>query len=223
MKHFKHTILIITAALIAIASGACSSHKAATAITADNSEWHDITLPVKLSLKSPASFSLGGRATIVRDSVVYISFRVFGFEAAVLNATADSVFFVDKYHKYYFAESLDAVLGHYRKDIGIGRIQELLLGRSPLATDNMVTFGAASSMPVTIAYNDYEDACPGRLPQRVDISAAIKKMDVKATLGWTPSSARCNTYPQVRFRRPGNSYRRITISEAQQVFKNMTL
>lgn len=118
---------------------------------------------------------------------------------------------------------MDAVLGRYRKDMGIGHIQELLMGRSPLAVDNVVTFGATSALPVSITYSNYEDACPGRMPRTVGIDATMKKMEVRAAIEWTPSSARCNTYPQVRFRRPGNGYRRITIAEAQQMFKNITL
>lgn len=219
----KNILSVMVAALICGMVAGCSGCKAVMSLASEGGLWHDVVLPVKLSLKSPTSFSLGGRATIVRDSVVYMSFRVLGFEAAVLNVTADSVFFVDKYHKYYFAESMDAVLGRYRKDMGIGHIQELLMGRSPLAVDNVVTFGATSALPVSITYSNYEDACPGRMPRTVGIDATMKKMEVRAAIEWTPSSARCNTYPQVRFRRPGNGYRRITIAEAQQMFKNITL
>ena len=219
----KNILSVMVAALICGMVAGCSGRKAVMSLASEGGLWHDVVLPVKLSLKSPTSFSLGGRATIVRDSVVYMSFRVLGFEAAVLNVTADSVFFVDKYHKYYFAESMDAVLGRYRKDMGIGHIQELLMGRSPLAVDNVVTFGATSALPVSITYSNYEDASPGRMPRTVGIDATMKKMEVRAAIEWTPSSARCNTYPQVRFRRPGNGYRRITIAEAQQMFKNITL
>lgn len=219
----KNIIHVITAALICGIVAGCTSRKSTLSLAPEGGAWHDMTIPVKLSLKAPASFSLGGRATIVRDSVVYMSFRVLGFEAAVLNVTADSVFFVDKYHKYFFAESMDAVLGMYRKDIGIGHIQELLMGRSPLAVDNVVTFGATSALPVRVTYSDYDNVCSGPLAHTVGIDASMKKMDVRAAIEWSPSSARCNTYPQVRFRRPGNGYRRITIAEAQQMFKNVAL
>lgn len=213
----------MTVALICGIIAGCSTRKGALTSAIDGETWHDVTLPVKLSLKSPTSFSLGGRATIVRDSVIYMSFRVLGFEAAVLNVTADSVFFVDKYHKYYFAESMDAVLGHYRKDMSIGHIQELLMGHSPLAENNVVTFGKAMAQPVTITYSDYANTCHGQIPRSVAIDGAIKKMKVGAAIEWAPSSAQCNTYPKIHFRRPGNSYRRITIAEAQQVFKNIAL
>ena len=107
--------------------------------------------------------------------------------------------------------------------MNIGHIQELLTGRSPLAVDNTVTFGATSALPVRVTYSDYEDACPGPISRNVAIDAAIKNMEVRAAIEWSPSSARCNTYPQVRFRRPGNGYRRITIAEVQHMFKNITL
>lgn len=219
----KNIFFIVIVALICGVFTGCSSRKGVLSAAPEGGTWHDMTLPVKMSLKSPTSFSLGGRATIVRDSVVYISFRVLGFEAAVLNVTADSVFFVDKYHKYFFAESLDVVLGRYRKDMGIGHIQELLMGRSPLAVDNVVSFGATSALPVRITYSEYDNVCSGPLARTVDIDAAIKQMNVRAAIEWTSSSARCNTYPQVRFRRPGNGYRRITIVEAQQIFKNLKI
>lgn len=82
----------MVAALICGMVAGCSGRKAVMSPASEGGSWHDVVLPVKLSLKSPTSFSLGGRATIVRDSVVYMSFRVLGFEAAVLNVTADSVF-----------------------------------------------------------------------------------------------------------------------------------
>lgn len=88
----KTTIYMMIAAMICGIFVGCSGHKAALSLAPEGETWHDMTLPVKLSLKSPTSFSMGGRATIVRDSVVYMSFRVLGFEAAVLNVTADSVF-----------------------------------------------------------------------------------------------------------------------------------
>ncbi len=219
----KTTIYMMIAAMICGIFVGCSGHKAALSLATEGGTWHDMTLPVKLSLKSPTSFSMGGRATIVRDSVVYMSFRVLGFEAAVLNVTADSVFFVDKYHKYFFAESMDAVLGHYRKDMGIGHIQELLMGRSPLAVDNVVSFGATSTLPVRVTYSNYENAGSERMARSVGIDATMKKTDVRAAIEWSPSSARCNTFPQVRFRRPGKGYRNITIAEAQHIFKNITL
>lgn len=219
----KHIILLAAAMMLSGAMTGCGSRKAATAIASEAGEWHDMVVPVKLSLKSPASFSLSGRATMVRDSVVYMSFRVIGFEAAVLNVTADSAFFVDKYHKYYFAESLDDILGHYRDYIGIGRIQDILLGRSEVEENHTVTFGADGALPVSISYSDYGDACPGKIAQTVTVDATVKDTDIKASVEWSASSARCNTYPEIRFRRPGSSYKRIGIAQAQQIFKNLSL
>lgn len=101
----KTTIYMMIAAMICGIFVGCSGHKAALSLAPEGGTWHDMTLPVKLSLKSPTSFSMGGRATIVRDSVVYMSFRVLGFEAAVLNVTADSVFFCGQVPQVFSLQS----------------------------------------------------------------------------------------------------------------------
>ena len=91
-------------------------------------DWHDVHLPINLSWQAPDGMSISGRATMVRNEEIYISMRVMGFEAAVIYANTDSAYFVDKYHKYYFAESFKALMGS--SCLTIGNLQDLLLGRA---------------------------------------------------------------------------------------------
>jgi len=40
-------------------------------------EWRDVSVPVKVEIKSPATMSISGRARMVKDESIYISFRFF--------------------------------------------------------------------------------------------------------------------------------------------------
>lgn len=52
----KTTIYMMIAAMICGIFVGCSGHKAALSLAPEGGTWHDMTLPVKLSLKSPTSF-----------------------------------------------------------------------------------------------------------------------------------------------------------------------
>ena len=91
-------------------------------------DWHDVHMPINLSMQAPDGMSISGRATMVRNEEIYISLRVMGFEAAVIYANTDSVYFVDKYHKYAFGESFKSLMGS--SGLTIGNLQDLILGRA---------------------------------------------------------------------------------------------
>ncbi len=91
-------------------------------------DWHDVVMPVDLSLHQPKEFSVSGRATMVKDECVYISIRVLGFEAANIYITPDSIFASYKLNKIYVAEETSQLLANY--PVTIGNIQDLLLGRA---------------------------------------------------------------------------------------------
>lgn len=98
----------------------------ALAANTDNN-WTAVTMPVKLSMLSPVSASMSGRATLVRDKCMYISLRVLGLEVAYLYADTDSVFAADKVHKMYLAEGLSALSENY--GVNLSNFQDMLLGR----------------------------------------------------------------------------------------------
>lgn len=91
-------------------------------------DWHDVVVPIDLSLHQPKSFSVSGRATMVKDESIYISIRVFGFEAANIYVTPDSIFASYKLNKIYIAEETGRLLANY--PVTVGNIQDLLLGRA---------------------------------------------------------------------------------------------
>lgn len=96
--------------------------------TSHYDDWHDVVMPIDLSLHQPKALSVSGRATMVKEESIYISIRVFGFEAANLYLTPDSIYASYKLNKIYIAENTKQLLADY--PITIGNIQDLLLGRA---------------------------------------------------------------------------------------------
>lgn len=139
----KTRLLLIAAATAALLLGGCrasrhtpqpSTQPAVTDASrlyktlVDNAaSWDDVTVPVRLELKSPASVSVSGRARMVRGQSVNISLRVLGMEVAQLHVTRDSLFAAYRLKKQYVAESLVAALGKF--PVTIDNLQDLLLGR----------------------------------------------------------------------------------------------
>ncbi len=95
-------------------------------------DWKTLYMPVNVDMASPANLSFSGRMTMVRGESVHFSLRIFGMEVAALYMTADSVITLDKFHKYYIAESIASVLGDAR--LSINDVQDALLGRAFLKT-----------------------------------------------------------------------------------------
>lgn len=234
MTKYRNFITILLGALVILGTASChSARNASSTPSRPLSEWHELQVPVRVSVKSPMSMSLSGRATMVRDSLINISMRVFGFEVAVVNMTADSIFVVDKHNKYYFAEPLSSVMGSHQ--ISVGRIQDLILGRdteslilagvaeSPDASDkqsNTLLFrNPGSQEPVTVSFNDYVSTDFGSVASDVSISAPVKGMDIDASLTWSVDDAKWNSSPRISFKAPGSGYRRLSIDRVRSIFK----
>lgn len=96
--------------------------------TSHYKDWHDVVMPIDLSLHQPKALSVSGRATMIKEESIYISIRVFGFEAANVYVTPDSIYASYKLNKIYIAENTKQLLANY--PITIGNIQDLLLGRA---------------------------------------------------------------------------------------------
>lgn len=96
-RQMKTRLLLLVAATATLLLGACrasrttpqpSTQPAVTDVSrlyktlVDNAaSWDDVTVPVRLELKSPASVSVSGRARMVRGQSVNISLRVLGMDA----------------------------------------------------------------------------------------------------------------------------------------------
>lgn len=123
--------------------GACSSHTSRThsGTTTQNEtlsdrfldivnrqgSWSSIQVPVKISMSSPAGFSISGRAYMKRGERVFISLRMLGIEIATADIEGDSVWLADKFHRRYVAEDLSSLTAG--ADITVADLQDLLLGR----------------------------------------------------------------------------------------------
>ena len=220
MKRLRIRLTNITAiaAMILMAAFASSCHSSKSAQKTRHDEmWHDVRLPVRIELNSPMNLSLSGKATMVRDSMVNISMTVFGFEVAVAHMTPDSVYFVDKHNKYYFAEPLSQVMGSH--NLSISAIQDLILGAGSPAELSFKNPGAKD--PVVVKFRDFTDTPYGKMASTVNIAAPVKDMDVDASLVWGIDKARWNEAPDVKFKTPGAKYKRITMQKIRSMFKSM--
>ena len=79
-------------------SSASTPVAATTTPGATAAAWHDLYIPVSVELRKPVAMSVSGRVTMVRDSAIFVSMRVFGMEVATIYANTDSVTVADKYH-----------------------------------------------------------------------------------------------------------------------------
>lgn len=111
-------------------------------------EWQDVSLPVKVSLRSPKSLSLSARAVMKRGSWISVSVRMLGFEVASVWIDNDSVHAIDRYHKAYLSESIGSLLGN--TGVSVADIQDLLLGRGFLLGAQGGTFTAAQQSAVSL-------------------------------------------------------------------------
>lgn len=91
-------------------------------------DWSDVSVPLSVDIVSPKSFSISGRAKMVRDKSVDISLRMFGFEVGRIYATTDSVYGMIKVGKTYMAESLAEIFPGM--PFTIGNLQDMLMGRA---------------------------------------------------------------------------------------------
>lgn len=169
--------------------------------------WHDVYLPVKVSVLSPASMSVSGRATMVRDSAVLISMRVLGMEVATVYADCDSVIVADKFHRYIYSEPLSVVTS--RDGLTLGDIQEILLGRQALPFDDK---------RVEIEFSDPVATIVGAVSPSVSVSATFGEKSVKAVLEWSVDKARWNGYRSVSYS-PPRGYTRLSRDNILDILK----
>lgn len=223
MKRRLTLSLATAAVMMTVLLAACRSHTAAPAASpqaaaaAAGDSWHDLRIPLKISIDSPASISASGRATMVRDSLVDISLRVFGFEVAMAHITADSVYLIDKYHKQYFAESLGTVMGSH--PITVGQLQNMLLGR--VKSDRLTFTNPRAKGDVTVDFSDYAFTTRGPIATQVSLNVPLEKLDISALLEWNASSARWDTYQRTTFTRPGGKYRRVSTASIKDMLKGI--
>lgn len=187
--------------------------------SAELEQWHDLYLPFKFNLYTPGQVSLSGRATLVRDSALYLSIRVMGIEGAVALITPDSVFVHDKYHKIYIADDASAFLS----GIGLGRAQCALLGEpfepGPLLDSicwvlPSAMAGVIESLSIDLpaaaqayfAYGQWEQTERGMLAGQCDLlvypSPDSENPSVQASVEWNLGNAKFDTGRAIKFKTP---------------------
>lgn len=121
-------------------------------VTSHYNDWHDVVMPIDLSLHQPKAVSVSGRATMVKDESIYISIRVFGFEAANIYVTPDSIFASYKLNKIYIAEETKQLLAGY--PVTVGNLQDLLLGRAFMLGEGTLS----NDMKKELMFSSVEDS-----------------------------------------------------------------
>ncbi len=190
------------------------------------SEWEDVQMPVALSMSVPEKLSISGRATMVRDSAIYLSLRMMGMEVAQAYANPDSVWVVDKYHKKYLQESLSTLCGSYQ--MALDDIQDCLLGQAFPIDDSGVTgeYKLDVEVPwltglyfvrmdppraVAFSYAEMQETPAGLATDLVNISARMDSLSMSALIQWNFDKAQWNTGRTVEFKRPGEQYKRVAL------------
>lgn len=125
-------------------------HARFAAMTSAYGLWQDVQMPVRASIRSPFSISASGRLTMVQGKLIHISVRLLGMEVAVMQVTPDSVFVVDKFHRYLIAEPTEKLTA--RTGLTVGDMQNALLGRAFLPGQGAAT--ASMSSRLTLGEED---------------------------------------------------------------------
>jgi len=195
--------------------------------------WTWAYIPANVSISEPASISAGARLTMRRDSLIHLSLRVLGMEVAVLYADTDSIYAVDKFHKYFLAESLDRVLAD--SGLTLGSVQDLMLGQAlpprkgRSAWTATMADGAISAVDFDLRRDDtmlrcvypaHEDSPAGTVASSVEIYGAKASRKVAATMRLNIGNARWDTPRQVNFSAP-RGYRKISFDTLLKSLKNL--
>ena len=207
-------ILFFIPAMLTMTFTSCHSSKkiaVAESYTGKSVEWTTLYTPVNITVDKPMSASFSARATMKNGEYVHVSMRFIGMEVAVLYLDNDSAYFIDKYHKYAFAESLDNLLGRRYNYLSLADIQSIILGQKSIPDND----------DVKIAASRFVDTPAGSVASAIAIDAKSEQMTLEGMLTWNPADATWNDAQRnVSFNMPSN-YKRITLSSLKSYFKNL--
>lgn len=190
-------------------------------------EWEDMQAPITLSIFSPQKLSISGRGTMVRDKAIYFSLKMpFVGEVAQVYANPDSVWFVDKYHKMYLAESLSTLCGQY--PMTLDDIQDCILGQAfPLNSYGVTAeYNLTEEVPwliglyferkdvdrkVAFQYAEMIETPAGLACEMANIYAQTDSLSMQGQILWSLTRANWNQGKTVEFNRPGNNYKKVPL------------
>lgn len=192
----------------------CHSKKniSSTDYTEESSEWTTLYAPLNINIEKPSPMSLSTRATMKNGEYIHLSMRFLGMEVAAAYIDNDSIFFVDKYHKYIFAEPLTEVLGQKYSNLNIADIQNIFLGRTQV-NDNPNG---------KITTSDFVKTPVGLIASYFNVIIETADGDMEGNIEWNPASAKWNEPNRsASFKAPSN-YQRITSEGLRGALKSMT-
>ncbi|MCM1441580.1 MAG: DUF4292 domain-containing protein [Roseburia sp.] len=98
-------VLFVVAMVLMLAAAGCRSGKQAVKPQEAMTEnWTRLQAPMSLKLEKPQRFSVTTTTTMVRDTSIVVSMRMFGMEVGLISVTADTLLILDKYHKMAIVE-----------------------------------------------------------------------------------------------------------------------
>jgi hypothetical protein len=171
--------------------------------------WSTINIPVKVALKSPSSMSVSGRAQMVHDKCIFISFRMLGMEVATLYADNDSIVVADKFNKRYFSTSYTPMRERY--NLSIGMLQNVLLGQpvnisniggvsiseekasSDASTLTALTVSPVDMEPIVFTFGTPLSSDNIVIPSTVTVNTRFNSKNIEAMLTWDVSKAKFNS------------------------------
>lgn len=181
-------------------------------------DWYNLYIPARVVVKTQKSLSLPARVTMVRDSVINISMRMLGMEVAAVQITPDSVWVVDKFHKYVFSDDTRQLLGKY--DISMGQIQNLLLGIGGEGSEALSY--AAGGTIVEVAYGDFVTVPAGSMATELTIDARLPKQRITGSLEWQTDQAVWNDPSRtVKFNTSFRGYTRVGRQQVAAILKGL--
>lgn len=198
----KKYIFLILLPLFLVVLPSCKSGRNAVSeasLVQEEARWKNVTLPVRVELLEPASFSLNGRATMVRGEYLLISVRMLGFEVGQLYATPEEVDLVVKQlEKIWIQQPIGPQFA--RLHVPFATFQEALLGE-PAAI-------AALPKRLEVATGGTE-----RRPQ-LTVVATVNGKKILARLTLSLDEATWDVKAPQTFTTPGSSYRKTDLGSA---------
>lgn len=189
MKLTLKSISILLLAAMTVAG--CRSTK--TASEPGVEQWSNVYVPVRLELLQPKRMSVSGRATMVRDRSIYMSFRFIGLEVASAYCDADSAFVVMKHNQTMITSALGPLMAG--TGLGIGDIQDILLGEG--------TVPAKAAGRVTCDVGESADGT-----RTVTVRTVGTRQPVEARIVWSMPDAEYNLASPRQWSKP-DGYTRV--------------